>query len=57
MKNISAYVYKIYPYLFESHPSTIRNKQRASRNIRRKRSVFSNIETKAFYLSFEKYGY
>lgn len=56
-KNISAYVYKVYPYLFESHPNTIRDKQRSSKSIRRKKSFFSHLRTKAFYMSFEKYGY
>ena len=56
-KNISAYVYKVYPYLFASHPNTIRDKERSSRAIRREKSFFSKLKTKAFYMSFEKYGY
>ncbi len=57
MKNMSAYVYKTYSYLFDSHPRTIRNKQRGYRSWKRKRSLFSNLEKKAFYMSFEKFGY
>ena len=57
MKNMSAYLYKMYPYFFDNHPTTIRNKQRGYRSWKRKKSFFSMLEKKAFYMSFEKFGY
>ena len=59
-KDICAYVYKMYPYLFENHPGTIRRSLRAKRSMKRKhsnRSEFSIIKEKVFFLSFEKFGY
>ena len=56
-KNITAYIYKEMSFLFDSHPRTIRNKQRGYRSWKRKRSLFSDIRKKAFYMSFEKFGY